>query len=129
MVAIVGYEGNVTLPSGGGVLDVWSARITRVTSETTAFGHTIHRTNRAGLKDITGTASGKAGDAVGDAPDIQTLPADGGASMTLTVQAGNTIAFVGLISGIGFDVDKEGDSVVTYDFVTGDGDTLTEVWA
>lgn len=127
MVAIVGNDGSIIMPSGGGLLNRWTVQFTRVVAEVTGFADAVSRRNRAGVIDISGTASGVPDTAVD--PGVIALPTFSGASMTLQAQLGNTWIFIGLISSVSFDVSKLGESLVTFDFVSGIGDSLAEAWA
>ena len=130
MTAIVGNDGNFAMTSGGGLLDRWRATFSNVLSEVTAFGETSHRRNRTGLLGIEGSASGKAQHSVVGTADPDATTRDAGAedAITLTVATGCTYAFNAAFSLTSFDVNKLGDTLLTFDFVAGETGSLTIAW-
>lgn len=134
MTAIVGNDGNFSgIASGAGLLNRWRATFAAVISEVTPFGATKLRGHRAGLIDITGSASGSLQkDVASSQPDIiptaTTGPFRVESTLVLTVATGCTLTFLAIMSSIAFDVNKVGDALVTFDFMSGDTDVLTEVW-
>lgn len=129
MTAIQGNDGTTTLPSGhGALLKTWRCRISNTIVDVSRFSDTaapVLSRHRAGIISIEGSASG--------APDDgTTLGADsiaaGGTSMTLGLTSTRTLVFVGLISGVSPESDKNGAASVMFDFVNGDSQTFTEAW-
>lgn len=143
MAAIVGNDGSfaginaVGAEDMGGILllNRWRATFSNVISEVTGFNESMttgFRRNRTGLLNIEGSASGAAHkDVAKSDPDAALY--DGGEEIgTLTLSVSTTAtactyAFAAVVSAISFDVNKLGDTLITFDFTTGDGD-VAAVW-
>lgn len=131
MTAIVGNDGDFAFDagSGAGLLNRWRATFSNVVSEVTAFAETGFRRNRTGLLGIEGSASGTAQkDIASSDPDASTRDAGFEEAITLTVATGCTYAFNAVYSAVSFDVNKIGDTLLTFDFVGGETGTLTVAW-
>lgn len=142
MAALVGIDGNFAVTTGAaddltaeGFMSRWRARFQVITSDVTPFSEAQHTIGKGGLLRIDGSASGAFDDtATTGSPTgnntttrvgVQGLQVE----MLLTVGTSKTYAFSGLINNFGFDVNKTGDAVITYDFVGGNGGTaFTETW-
>lgn len=130
LTSIIGNDGAITLPSGvhDGVINRWRASFASVVSETTGFGDSTIRRNRLGMLSCEGSASGlPTFDASNSAPGVGDIVA-GGSSLVLTVATGCTYTLTAAFSNITHDVNKLGESTLTFDFVNGDVDTLTIAW-
>jgi len=132
MTAIVGADGDISLPTVGGVLQSWQATVEYVLSETTGFappsGTSQHRRFAGGLLSVSGSASGICDATTRPLGQNTGLPAPGG-SLTLTAQGGNTWAFTSIFPAVTLNIDKVGDSAISFDFTNGDADDFAETWA
>lgn len=129
MTAIVGNDGDFTMASGGGLLNTWRATFSNVVSEITGFSETGNRRHRTGLLNIEGSASGVAQkDVATSDPDATTRDAGFEETITLTVAALCTYAFGACFSAVSFDVNKVGDTLLTFDFTTGETTGITPAW-
>ena len=132
----IGYDGSVTLPTGGEVIQVrtYAANLERVESELTGFADTGRR-KRLGMLDLTGSLTGVPG--VGTSTTtaatacifLQTATA----ALTLTVfdGSGTTDAKISancIFNGFAFNVDKTGDSTLTCNFANADGVAPVVSW-
>ena len=128
---IVGNDGAITLPAGthDGVINRWRASFASVVSETTGFGDSTIRRNRLGMLSCEGSASGlPTFSAVSTQPGVGDIVA-GGSALTLTVATACSYVLTAAFSNITHDVNKLGESTLTFDFVNGDFDSLTVNWA
>lgn len=134
MTAIVGNDGSFdfgTSPVHAGLMNRWRATWNYVTSEVTQFATTKNRMNRLGLPQITGSVSGMAiFDAASTAPaaDLASGHTPGGeAGVTLQAATGCSWDGQAVFSTISLDVNKIGDTLLTFDF-TSAGDDWAETW-
>ena len=132
MATITGNEGSVTWISAHGgttqenILYAFDVSFANTVTEVTGYAQTKVRSHRGGLIDISGSCIGSLDS--GAAPDVDSAAA-GGATIVLLAQTGNSWTFTGLISNFRFANNKRDNSmVVTYEFVGGDADVLTEAW-
>ena len=137
MTAITGNDGNFTSTandlSGITLVNRFRATFTPVVSEVTAFSATKLRAHKGGLVDITGSASGLPAKDVANSqvdiiPSASTGPFRVDSTLVLQVATSCTYTFEALVSEVSFDVNKTGDSLVSWNFTTGDTDALTEAW-
>lgn len=131
MTALVGNDGATTLSGTyGGVINRWQAAFNSVVSNVTSFADTVSMRNRLGLLSIEGSATGfPQADATSNEPGVSTIAANAaGVSIVLTVATGCIYTFTAAFSGIAHDVNKLGDSVLTYNFVNGDLADLVVTW-
>jgi hypothetical protein len=139
MTAINGNTGNVAGTGIVGILNTWSATISRATSDVTSFTNS-GRNRLLGVYDLTGSAGGvltrTASFISGHFLAAQT--ADSGASITLTARSDtvstNTIQFTAVCSEVSMQSNKAGDTSVTFNFslastVTGTNSPFTLVWS
>ena len=140
MSAISGNSGNVTGPAGLiGVLNTWSATISRAVSDVTSFTNS-GRNRLLGVYDLTGSAGGiasKGGAFVStNQPAVQTAVT--GATITLfadnTVGSVNSIAANVVFESVALGATKSGDSTITFNFslantATGTNSPFTFSWA
>ena len=124
----VGNDAAITMPNAhGGNIRTWSADSQIVLSEVTGFGSSS-REYKGGIAGLTGSAAGNPEfGAANTAPGTDDNARVDGASITLTVATGCTLGFTAIMQNIRFNVDKVGDSQITFDF-TANGD-ITETWA
>ena len=93
------------------------------------FANTANMRHRTGLLSIEGSASGTAErDVASSDPGATTRDAGAESAVTLTVASGCTYAFNAAFSSVAFDVNKTGDTVLTFDFVGGESGSLTLAW-
>lgn len=139
MTAINGNTGNVAGTGIVGILNTWSATITRAASDVTSFTNS-GRNRLLGVYDLTGSAGGvltrTASFISGNFLAAQT--ADSGAQITLTARndtvSTNTIQFTGVCSDVSMQSTKAGDTSVTFNFslastATGTNSPFTLVWS
>ena len=116
MAAISGNTGNI---SGGvsGVLNTWSATISRAVSDVTGFGLT-GRNRILGVYDMTGSAGGimDNGASFVSTNEPAAMTNITGASLTLTAESGNTIAANVVIDSISLGSSKTGDATLSFNF-------------
>ena len=116
MAAITGNSGSVT---GGvtGVLNTWSATISRAVSDVTGFG-LVGRNRILGVYDMTGSAGGimDNASAFASSNEIAAMTATTGASITLTAESGNTIAANVVVDSVSLGSSKTGDATVSFNF-------------
>lgn len=130
LTSIIGNDGAITLPGGihDGVINRWRASFASVVSETTGFGDSTIRRNRLGMLSCEGSASGLPTTGAGSSqPGVGDIVA-GGSALTLTVFTGCSYVLTAAFSNITHDVNKLGESTLTFDFVNGDADALTVNW-
>ena len=138
MSAINGNTGNVSGTGIVGILNTWSATISRAMSEVTSFSNT-GRNRLLGIYDMTGSAGGvmtrTAAFISGNYLAAHT--ADTGATITLTaLSAGtsqNTIEANVVVNDIALQSTKSGDTGITFSFSlastqTGTNSPFTLVW-
>ena len=129
MTAITGHDGDFTMIAGGGLLNRWRATFANVVSDITAFANTANMRHRTGLLSIEGSASGTAErDVANSDPGATTRDAGAESAITLTVATGCTYVFNAAFSSVSFDVNKTGDTVLTFDFVGGETGSLALAW-
>jgi hypothetical protein len=140
MSAISGNSGNVTGPTGLiGVLNTWSATITRAVSDVTSFTNS-GRNRLLGVYDMTGSAGGiisKGSNFVStNQPAVQTAVT--GTTITLfadnTVGSINSIAANVVFESVALGSSKTGDATLTFNFslantAVGTNSPFTFSWA
>jgi hypothetical protein len=123
MAAISGNTGSVT---GGvvGVLNTWSATISRAVSDVTGFGNS-GRHRILGVYDMTGSAGGIMDDSTSfvSTNEIAAMTATTGASITLTAQSGNTIGANVVVDSVSLGSSKTGDATLSFNFSLAAGTT------
>ena len=116
MAAISGNTGSVT---GGvvGVLNTWSATVSRAVSDVTGFGNS-GRHRILGVYDMTGSAGGIMDDSTSfvSTNEIAAMTATTGASITLTAQSGNTIGANVVVDSVSLGSSKTGDATLSFNF-------------
>ncbi len=143
MAFAVGNDGHVTLPAAHQFnVKTWAATVSRVSSDTTGFGHT-GRSRRLGIIDITGSCGGTpivsaaADDPFGLSGGVPAAQAGGtislhviGTSTATSVASGQAmIQFDAVFNSWAFSVDKTGESTVTMNFEMNDTNGPVIVWA
>lgn len=139
MSAINGNTGNVSGNGITGILNTWSATITRAMSDVTGFTNS-GRNRLLGVYDMSGSAGGvltrTASFISGNFLAAHT--ADSGALITLQARSDtvstNTIAAVCVVSDVAMQSTKTGDTGVTFNFSlastqTGTTSPFTLVWS
>ena len=126
MAAISGNTGNI---SGGvaGVINTWSATISRAVSDVTGFGLT-GRNRILGVYDMTGSAGGIMDDNTNfdnGSNEIAAQTATTGASITLTAKTGCTIAANVVVDSVSLGSSKTGDATVSFNFSLASSATST----
>jgi hypothetical protein len=125
MAAISGNTGSVT---GGvvGVLNTWSATISRAVSDVTGFGNS-GRHRILGVYDMTGSAGGIMDDSTSfvSTNEIAAMTATTGASITLTAQSGNTIGANVVVDSVSLGSSKTGDATLSFNFSLAAGTTTS----
>ena len=125
MAAISGNTGSVT---GGvvGVLNTWSATISRAVSDVTGFGNS-GRHRILGVYDMTGSAGGIMDDSTSfvSSHEIAAMTATTGASITLTAQGGNTIGANVVVDSVSLGSSKTGDATLSFNFSLAAGTTTS----
>ena len=138
MAAINGNRGNVSGTGIVGVLNTWSATISRAMSDVTGFTNS-GRNRLLGVYDMTGSAGGiitrTASMISGNYFAAQT--AETGATITLTAYSAgtsqNSIQANVVVNDIAMNSTKTGDTGITFSFAlasaaTGDTSPFTLVW-
>ncbi len=126
MTAIIGNDGSIVLNTGHAIITrLWRGSFERTIVEVTGFADVNLRRNRGGNFAISGSAVGTPDTAmaIGAMAGVA-----GGTSMTLQIAAARTFILTALVSNTQVESDKNGQAVVTYDFVNGDSDAFTEGW-
>ena len=125
MAAISGNTGSVT---GGvvGVLNTWSATISRAVSDVTGFGNS-GRHRILGVYDMTGSAGGIRDDSTSfvSTNEIAAMTATTGASITLTAQSGNTIGANVIVDSVPLGSSKTCDATLSFNFSLAAGTTTS----
>jgi hypothetical protein len=125
MAAISGNTGSVT---GGvvGVLNTWSATVSRAVSDVTGFGNS-GRHRILGVYDMTGSAGGIMDDSTSfvSTNEIAAMTATTGASITLTAQSGNTIGANVVVDSVSLGSSKTGDATLSFNFSLAAGTTTS----
>ena len=125
MAAISGNTGSVT---GGvvGVLNTWSATVSRAVSDVTGFGNS-GRHRILGVYDMTGSAGGIMDDSTSfvSTNEIAAMTATTGASITLTAQSGNTIGANVIVDSVSLGSSKTGDATLSFNFSLAAGTTTS----
>jgi len=123
-----GHTGFVTMPTNHSAhLRDWNATISRVSSDLTGFEDDARR-RRLGVQDIQGSARGFPH--YGEADTEPGIDEDEpGGSITLGIDTGVSIQAVVVISGIPFNVVKDGDSTIEFNFENSDGNEVVQTWA
>lgn len=133
---LIGNDGAVTMPTGGGVIQVktYAATISRPESDLTGFSDTGKR-RRLGMLDLTGSLNGvPAVDSSATTTVSNFFVSTTTAALTLTLfdVAASTndprIAANCVFNNFAFNVDKSGDSTVTCNFSNGDGAAPVVTW-
>ena len=136
---ITGNDGSITCPTAHGttgqsaLIYMWRLSFENTIVNTTGFGNTVAETNRGGLLDVSGSAVGMMDDASASSPGVDNMVV-GGSAYVFTVDTSTTIdrtySFTAVVSSITIESNKRSnDATVTYDFIMGDTDALTESWA
>ena len=140
MAAISGNSGNVTGPAGlVGVLNTWSATITRAVSDVTGFTNS-GRNRLLGVYDLTGSAGGIMDDAAAfvstNQPAVQTAVT--GSTITLSADRNtsslNSIEANVVFESVALGSSKTGDATITFNFslastATGTNSPFTISWS
>ena len=126
MAAISGNSGNI---SGGptGVINTWSATISRAVSDVTGFGNS-GRHRILGVYDLTGSAGGILDDNTNfdnGANELAAQTAVTGATITLTAKTGCTIAANCVTESIQLGSSKTGDATLSFNFSLAAGTTTS----
>ena len=126
MAAISGNTGNI---SGGvvGVINTWSATISRAVSDVTGFGN-AGRHRILGVYDMTGSAGGILDDNTNfdnGANEIAAMTAVTGATLTLTAKTGCTIGANVVIDSATLGSSKAGDATLSFNFSLAAGTTTS----
>ncbi len=128
---IVGNDGSITMPTAtsNAVINRWRGSFPKVASEVTGFEDSNIRRNRLGMTSFEGSGSGvpRFGAATTD-PGVIDRPV-AGSSTVLTVATGCTYTMNLAMQNITHDVNKLGESLITFDMINGDADTLTIAWS
>ena len=114
MAGISGVNGNITFSGAiGGVIKSWTANFTRAGVDITGFGNATR--NRAiGIIDVTGSMTGSMDSSL--APTLAFSGNTAAATLTLTAETGNTLAFPVIVDSftIGLAVDGEATFSANY---------------
>ena len=126
MAAISGNTGNI---SGGvvGVINTWSATISRAMSDVTGFGN-AGRHRILGVYDMTGSAGGILDDNTSfdtGSNEIAGMTATTGATITLTAKTGCTIGASVVIDSVSLGSSKAGDATLSFNFNLAAGTTTS----
>lgn len=133
---LIGNDGAVTMPTGGGVINVktYAATLSRTESDLTGFGDTGRR-RRVGMLDLTGSLNGvPALDSTASTNSASFFVSTSTAALTLTLfdVAASTndprIVANCIFNNFAFNVDKAGDSTITCNFSNGDGAAPVVTW-
>jgi len=132
---IIGNDGNVTMPTGGTVIQVktFAATLARAESDLTGFGDTGKR-RRLGLLDLTGSLNGvPAIDSTATSNTASFFSSTATAALTLTIfdATGTTDAKIAancVFNNFAFNADKSGDTTVSCNFANGDGTAPVVTW-
>ena len=118
MAAISGVGGNIALSGAiGGVIKSWTANFTRSNTDTTAFGN-VARNRAVGIIDCTGSMTGSMDNTT--SPFLAFTGNTVAASLTLTAESGNTLAFSAVIDSftVGCAVDGEASFSANFQIAT-----------
>lgn len=132
MANINGYDGFFSATNNhNGSINVWQATMSRVVSDVTGFADTGRR-RIAGTWDCQGSASGSPTyEASSTGPGVNTTDwSRTGMAMTLGV-VGSTVCYytvTAVMSQIAFNVNKNGDSGMTFNFENSGGALPAETW-
>ena len=126
MAAISGNTGNI---SGGvvGVLNTWSATISRAMSDVTGFGNS-GRHRILGVYDMIGSAGGILDDNTNfdnGANEIAAMTAVTGATLTLTAKTGCTIGANVVVDSVSLGSSKVADATLSFNFNLAAGTTTS----
>lgn len=132
---LIGNDGAVTMPSGGGVIQVktYAATISRPESDLTGFSDTGKR-RRLGMLDLTGSLNGvPALDSSAAVTTTSFFVSTSTAALTLSIFEQTTtndakIVANCIFNNFAFNVDKSGDSTITCSFSNGDGAAPVVSW-
>jgi hypothetical protein len=114
MAGISGVNGNITFGSAiGGVIKSWTANFTRTNTDITGFGNAT-RNRATGIIDVTGSMTGSMDSTL--APTLAFSGNTAAATLTLTAETGNTLAFPVIVDSftIGLAVDGEATFSANY---------------
>ncbi len=132
MAGISGIGGNIALSGAiGGVIKSWTANFTRASVDITGF--TGATRNRApGIIDVTGSMTGSLDASL--APTLAFSANTAAATITLTAETGNTLAFPVLMDSIAVGVAVDGEATFSANFAiastaTTFGGAVTATWA
>ncbi len=114
MAGISGIGGNIALSGAiGGVIKSWTANFTRASVDITGF--TGATRNRApGIIDVTGSMTGSLDASL--APTLAFSANTAAATITLTAETGNTLAFPVLMDSIAVGVAVDGEATFSANF-------------
>ena len=123
---LFGTDASIATLSGSGALfNAFTVTITQGITQAAGFGDTWIRT-RGTILSATMSMSGFVTDGTSnDKPGISTLTRTGG-TVTATFISGCTLAFVGIPTGVGLDVQFLGNQTSSYGFAS-DG-AVVETW-
>ena len=130
MTAILGSDGSVTLDAAhnGTLLNSFTFTASTVTTNVTQFSDSNLQRFRGGLQLLAGSATGTPDDTTGAGPGAN-AGAVAGATTTFLLATAKSWAFTALLSNVTASSDTIGGAAsVTFDFINGDSDTLTETW-
>ena len=132
MAGMSGIGGNIALAGAiGGVIKSWTANFTRANVDITGFtGATRNRAT--GIVDVTGSMTGTLDDTL--VPSVAFTANTTPASITLTAQGGNTLAFPVLIDAFTIGVAVDGEATFSANFAIASTEAaftsaVTIVWA
>ena len=114
MAGISGVNGNITFANAlGGIIKSWTANFTRTNTDITGFGNAT-RNRATGIIDVTGSMTGSLDN--GTSPTVAFSGNTAAATLTLTAETGNTLAFPVIIDSftIGLAVDGEATFSANY---------------
>jgi len=116
MAAISGTNGNVSLAGAVGLIKSWTANVAPSEIDISSFG-SVGKRRLHGILDITGTIVATMDN--GSSPLSSSawfVQSATGATVTLTAEDQNTIAFNALIRSADISVDVNGEATVTYNY-------------
>lgn len=114
MAVISGIGGNIALSGAiGGVIKTWTANFTRAGVDITGFTNALR--NRAiGVVDCTGSMTGTVDDAL--SPSLAFTGNSAAATLTLTAETGNTLAFPVIIDAFTVGVAVDGEATFSANY-------------
>lgn len=114
MAVISGIGGNIAISGAiGGVIKTWTANFTRAGVDITGFTNALR--NRAiGVVDCTGSMTGSVDDTL--SPSLAFTGNTAAATLTLTADTGNTLAFPVIIDAFTVGVAVDGEATFSANF-------------